>query len=165
MPELKPEIKLFQKLHKVQQEVKDIPATGWNSFSNYAYPTFQDIINTVKPELAKSHLFIYFTTQNATAGRTADGKKNYAYCETKAFVVDCETGHSISSTVPCYAEDTSDKAAYQINTNGKKYSLLTLLGLNIGEDQESDVNAKTKSVPGSKKSQSSGTAKAKRSVI
>jgi hypothetical protein len=154
MPELNPNVKLYQKLHKVQQEVKDIPASGWNSFSGYAYPTFQDIINTVKPTLKNHHLFVYFSTSNSEAGRTADGKKNYAYCETTAYIVDCDTGETLTSTVPCYAEDTSDKAAYQINTNGKKYSLLTLLGLNVGEDQESDAHTKTKGNTNSKKTSS-----------
>jgi hypothetical protein len=151
MPELNPNVKLYQKLHLVQQEVKDIPTTGWNSFSKYAYPTFKDILNAVKPTLKNHHLFVYFSLSNSEAGRTADGKKNYAYCETTAYIVDCDTGETLSSTVPCYAEDTSDKAAYQINTNGKKYSLLTLLGLNVGEDQESDANTQTKSATKSPK--------------
>ena len=130
------ETNIYQKLKRVQQNSQSIPENGWNAYSKYSYPLFSDIVDTLKPQLEKENLFLYFDVEEYEAYRTSDGKKNVATIQIRAVVVDCETGATLSSRCPGYAEDTSDKALYQCHTNCRKYSLLALFGLRVGEDQE-----------------------------
>jgi len=152
MTTVEDKMNLYKKLVQVQQTAQNIKESGWNDFSKYAYPLFSDIVDAIKPRLKEQNLFLHYNTVEYQAYRTSDGKKNVASLLLRATVVDADSYESLSVDCPGYAEDTSDKAIYQAQTNARKYAILSLFGLRVGEDQESNSNTRTKETKQTKSS-------------
>lgn len=61
------EMKFFEKVQKVQEELK-APKNQFNKFGNYAYRSCEDIYNAVKPLLAKYGLYLTVSDELVTVG-------------------------------------------------------------------------------------------------
>jgi hypothetical protein len=80
---------LHSKLIKVQAELK-APKNQFNAFAKYKYRSAEDILEAVKPLLAKYELSMYISDQIHEAG-------SYMYVESGVIITDPETGDRISA--------------------------------------------------------------------
>lgn len=90
---------IYSKLAKVQNELK-APKTQFNKFGGYHYRKAEDILEAVKPILAKHGLTILCTDDLVSVD------ERY-YVKASAILVDTEDGESI--TVTAFAREEEDK--------------------------------------------------------
>ena len=131
---------VYKKLIKVQQELK-APKNQRNTFGNYNYRNAEDILEALKPILAKHEATVFISDKVVVK------ENNWAYIETTATFVDIETGESISTTA--FARETENKKgmdASQItgsaSSYARKYALNGLFLIDDAVDPDSDSHQK-----------------------
>ena len=131
---------VYKKLIKVQQELK-APKNQRNSFGNYNYRSCEDILEALKPILAKYEATVFISDKVVVK------ENNWAYIETTATFVDIETGESVSTTA--FARETENKKgmdASQItgsaSSYARKYALNGLFLIDDSVDPDSDSHQK-----------------------
>ena len=128
---------VYEKLVKVQSELK-APKSKFNSFGKYNYRSLEDILEGVKPLLAK---------YNATLV-IADGVEHIGeryYIQAKATFIDTENGESISNTA--LARESIDKKGMDdsqitgtASSYARKYALNGLFLIDDTKDADTDEN-------------------------
>lgn len=127
---------VYKKLIEVQQELK-APKNQRNTFGNYNYRSAEDILEALKPILAKHEATVFISDKVVVK------ENNWAYIETTATFVDVETGESISTTA--FARETENKKgmdASQItgsaSSYARKYALNGLFLIDDTKDADTD---------------------------
>lgn len=131
---------VYKKLIEVQQELK-APKNQRNTFGNYNYRSAEDILEALKPVLAKHESTVFISDKVVV-------KENcWAYIEATATFVDIETGESISTTA--FAREAENKKgmdASQItgsaSSYARKYALNGLFLIDDAVDPDSDSHQK-----------------------
>lgn len=131
---------VYKKLIEVQQELK-VPKNQRNTFGNYNYRSAEDILEALKPVLAKHEATVFISDKVVV-------KENcWAYIEATATFVDIETGESISTTA--FAREAEQKKgmdASQItgsaSSYARKYALNGLFLIDDAVDPDSDSHQK-----------------------
>lgn len=129
-------MELFKKLIKVQMELK-APKNQRNSFGNYNYRSAEDILEALKPILAKHDATVFLSDKIVV-------KENlWTYAEATATFVDIETGDSISSNG--YAREAETKKGMDpsqitgsASSYARKYALNGLLLIDDTKDADTD---------------------------
>lgn len=149
------------KLAKVQSELK-APKSQYNSFGNYKYRSCEDIVESVKPLLAKQGLALVITDDIELVG------ERY-YVKATATITDGE--NEVHSTA--YAREPLDKKGMdesQItgasSSYARKYALNGLLAIDDTKDADSlntskDYTEKTHNAPNRARNTSNSTISAK----
>lgn len=134
------EMKFFEKVQKVQEELK-APKNQFNKFGNYAYRSCEDIYNAVKPLLAKYGLYLTLSDELVTVGEryyikaTARLGDETRFIENVAYAREEETkkdmdGSQITGASSSYARKYALNGLFLIedvrdsdvtNTHGKVY--------------------------------------------
>ena len=91
---------VYKKLIKVQQELK-VPKNQRNTFGNYNYRSGEDILEALKPILAKHEADVFISYKVVVTGNM------WTYVEATATFVDIETGDSTCTTG--YAREAETK--------------------------------------------------------
>lgn len=91
---------VYKKLIKVQQELK-VPKNQRNTFGNYNYRSAEDILEALKPILAKHEADVFLSYKVIVTGNM------WTYVEATATFVDIETGESTCTTG--YAREAETK--------------------------------------------------------
>lgn len=91
---------VYKKLIKVQQELK-VPKNQRNTFGNYNYRSADDILEALKPILAKYEADVFLSYKVIVTGNM------WTYVEATATFVDIETGESTCTTG--YAREAETK--------------------------------------------------------
>lgn len=136
----------FEKLLAIQTELK-APKGQYNTFGKYKYRSCEDILEAVKPLLAKHKATVYITDSIKQIG------ERY-YIEATAHFVDVESGESIEVTA--YArEEESKKGMDGSQVTGASSSYARKYALNgmfdIDDTKDSDAtNEQTKEQPTNK---------------
>ena len=91
---------VYKKLIKVQQELK-VPKNQRNTFGNYNYRSAEDILEALKPILAKHEADVFISYKVVVTGNM------WTYVEATATFVDIETGESTCTTG--YAREAETK--------------------------------------------------------
>lgn len=91
---------VYKKLIKVQQELK-VPKNQRNTFGNYNYRSGEDILEALKPILAKHEADVFLSYKVVVTGNM------WTYVEATATFVDIETGDSTCTTG--YAREAETK--------------------------------------------------------
>ena len=91
---------VYKKLIKVQQELK-VPKNQRNTFGNYNYRSSEDILEALKPILAKHEADVFISYKVVVTGNM------WTYVEATATFVDIETGESTCTTG--YAREAETK--------------------------------------------------------
>ena len=131
---------VYKKLIEVQQELK-APKNQRNTFGNYNYRSAEDILEALKPVLAKHEATVFISDKVVV-------KENcWAYIEATATFVDIETGESISTTgFAREAENKKGMDASQItgsaSSYARKYALNGLFLIDDAVDPDSDSHQK-----------------------
>ena len=131
---------VYKKLIEVQQELK-APKNQRNTFGNYNYRSAEDILEALKPVLAKHEATVFISDKVVV-------KENcWAYIESTATFVDIETGESIITTgFAREAENKKGMDASQItgsaSSYARKYALNGLFLIDDSVDPDSDSHQK-----------------------
>ena len=131
---------VYKKLIKVQQELK-VPKNQRNTFGNYNYRKAEDILEALKPILAKHEADVFLSYKIVV-------KENlWTYVEATATFVDIETGESTCTTG--YAREAETKKGMdpsQITGSASsyagKYALGGLFLIDDAVDPDSDSHQK-----------------------
>lgn len=128
---------VYEKLVNVQSELK-APKSKFNSFGKYNYRSLEDILEGVKPLLAK-----YKATLVIADGVEQVGDRYYI--QAKAIFIDTENGESISSTA--LARESTDKKGMDdsqitgtASSYARKYALNGLFLIDDTKDADTDEN-------------------------
>ena len=131
---------VYKKLIKVQQELK-APKNQRNSFGGYNYRSAEDILEALKPVLAKHEATVFISDKVVVK------ENNWAYIEATATFVDIETGESISTTA--FARETENKKGMDssqitgsASSYARKYALNGLFLIDDAVDPDSDSHQK-----------------------
>ena len=131
---------VYKKLIKVQQELK-APKNQRNNFGNYNYRSCEDILEALKPILAKHEATVFISDKIVVK------ENNWAYIESTATFVDVETGESISTTA--FARETENKKGMDssqitgsASSYARKYALNGLFLIDDSVDVDSDSHQK-----------------------
>lgn len=127
---------VYKKLIKVQQELK-APKNQRNTFGNYNYRSAEDILEALKPVLAKHEATVILSDKIIV-------KENmWTYAEATATFVDIETGESVSSNG--YAREAETKKGMDpsqitgsASSYARKYALNGLLLIDDNRDADTD---------------------------
>lgn len=127
---------VYKKLIEVQQELK-APKNQRNTFGNYNYRSAEDILEALKPVLAKHEATVFISDKVVVK------ENNWAYIEATATFVDIETGESVSSNG--YAREAETKKGMDpsqitgsASSYARKYALNGLLL--IDDNKDADTN-------------------------
>ena len=127
---------VYKKLIKVQTELK-APKNQRNTFGNYNYRSAEDILEALKPILAKHEATVFISDKVVVK------ENNFAYIEATATFVDIETGESISTTA--FAREAENKKGMdpsQITGSASsyagKYALNGLFLIDDTKDADTD---------------------------
>ena len=127
---------VYKKLIKVQQELK-APKNQRNNFGNYNYSSCEDILEALKPILAKHDATVFISDKVVVK------ENNWAYIEATATFVDIETGESVSTTA--FARETENKKGMDssqitgsASSYARKYALNGLLLIDDTKDVDTD---------------------------
>ena len=131
---------VYKKLIKVQQELK-VPKNQRNTFGNYNYRSCEDILEALKPILAKHDATVFISDKVVVK------ENNWAYIEATATFVDIETGESVSTTA--FARETENKKGMDssqitgsASSYARKYALNGLFLIDDSVDPDSDSHQK-----------------------
>ena len=135
--------RLFAKVAAVMAEVERIPKNGKNSFHNYRYATESDILDGVRPILARQGLALFIDVINSSwrdgpVGRDEKASAPIVTVEMR-FTLGCaETGATMTTTLMAEGQDGGDKGYYKAYTGGLKYWLSKTFLISSGDDPEQD---------------------------
>ena len=131
---------VYKKLIKVQQELK-APKNQRNTFGNYNYRNAEDILEALKPILAKYEADVFISYKVVVTGNM------WTYVEATATFVDIETGEYTCTTG--YAREAETKKGMdpsQITGSASsyagKYALNGLFLIDDSVDPDSDSHQK-----------------------
>lgn len=145
-------MEIYGKLLEVQKRVKSVAKHGYNSFNKYAYATFADVLDAVRPHLEELELTLTVSVEplNNEFTFAEDGKYyTISSCVASATLVCVEDGSSVTVNAPGMSADKQgDKACFKAVTGAKKYAVLGLFNLDTdGADPENDEVTVEKSEP------------------
>ena len=91
-------VKVYKKLLAIQSELK-APKTQYNNFGKYKYRNCEDILEALKPILAKNLAVVTVSDEVVPAGERF-------YVKATAKIVDAESGESVETTAFAREEDS-----------------------------------------------------------
>lgn len=138
---VKAPVNLLKKISEITKNVKRIPKNGENKFHGYKYMTESDIKEVVREEMASRNVVIY-GDEIANERIEVTTKKGSIESQIKLtkqmFVIDADTGESITFKATGVGQDSSDKAQYKAETGLIKYVLNNLFLIPSGDDPEKE---------------------------
>lgn len=145
-------MKVHEKLQQIQTELK-APKGQFNKFGNYAYRSCEDILEALKPLLAKHKSTVTISDEMVEVG-------GRVYVKATATFTDSETGESVQTTG--YAREAMDKKGMddsQITGSTSSYARKYTLNGMFCIDDTKDADATNTHGKGDtpKKPQSTGT--------
>jgi hypothetical protein len=135
---------IVMKLIAILDEVGNVEKRGKNTAQNYAFARESDLVDKVRPIMAREHLFLHQTVSNVEvldAGETRGGSKNRLVTVEMTFTwIDADTGEAwpVPAMFPGHGMDTGDKGLYKAMTGAEKYFLMKTFLVSTGDDPEGD---------------------------
>lgn len=124
---------VYEKLLAIQTELK-APKSQYNNFGKYKYRNCEDILESLKPILAKNKSTITISDDVVSVG-------NRIYIRATAKIVDTETGESVETTA--YAREEESKKGMDgsqltgsSSSYARKYSLNGLFAIDDTKDSD-----------------------------
>ena len=124
---------VYKKLLNIQQKLK-APKGQFNDFGKYRYRSCEDILEEIKPHLARENAILYFTDKIESVG-------NRNYIRTELHFVDINSGEELINSA--YAREEEDKKGMdgsQItgasSSYARKYALTGLFAIDDTKDSD-----------------------------
>jgi hypothetical protein len=130
-----------QKFLALQAGLGEIGKDRANTFSKYRYLSADALASALRPHFAKNGLIHRVTclTFEHSISSEPSGRYTQALVSVELTVTDVETGETLTSTMPGFAQDKNgDKALFKAITGATKYVYFKLLGISSQDDPESD---------------------------
>ena len=151
---------IYAKMLAIQQEITEVPKTGYNESQRYEFRTIDDVLVTVRNALNKHGVACYPTRQEVHSHETNEepGKRGprittrvvigVTYC-----FADAETGEMVFvESVGEGIDYSGDKATYKALTGAQKYALTQAFSIPCdGYDPESFDEPELAPVPGGRR--------------
>lgn len=135
---------LVKKLCEIMDAVGYVQKTGVNKFHGYKYATEADLVEMIRGEFAKRHVFVFPDVVEYTRlpleVESKNGVRKTQISEVKIAwtFVDGESGEERTVHVHGVGEDNVDKGFYKAFTGSEKYLLMKSFLIPTGDDPESD---------------------------
>lgn len=131
----KAETKVYQKLAKVQSEIK-VPKGQYNSFGKYKYRSCEDIIEAAKPICQSAGALILLTDESVQVG-------DRYYIKATARFIDAENYGEVCNSAYAREEDVKkgmdgSQITGTASSYARKYALNGLLALDDTKDADTD---------------------------
>lgn len=132
---------IHKKLFEVMRDLGSIKKSGYNSHQKYHYPTEQDILEAVKPQLIEKGVSHYYVVLDYTLS----DNNQFATVITENIFTDIESGEEIRVRAVGTGMDKQDKAIYKAETGANKYALSKTFMIATDDDPENDNKTTTNS--------------------
>lgn len=135
---------IAKKLVAILDEVAKVEKKGKNRAQNYDFVRETDLVDKVRPLMAKSGLYLNLSVVDhelMEMGKTASGNiQRLTILTINGTWVDSETGEAwtLPATFVGYGADTGDKGVYKAMTGAEKYLLFKSFLVGTGDDPEAD---------------------------
>jgi hypothetical protein len=134
---------IAKKLFAAQGKLNWVEKGGVNSAQNYRYTRAEDLISAVKKACQEVGLIIIVSNLNPKSElvQKPDGKySSYSRLEAQVTLIDGENGEmwQVPGIFAGEGVDSGDKSPYKAQTGAKKYALMGLFGIAMGDDPEED---------------------------
>jgi hypothetical protein len=132
------------KLIAILAEVGNVQKLGHNKAQDYHFARESDLVDKVRPIMAREHLFLHQTVARVEildAGETRNGSKNRLVMVEMLFTwINADTGEAWQhpASFPGHGMDTGDKGVYKAMTGAEKYFLMKTFLVSTGDDPEGD---------------------------
>lgn len=137
---------LVKKLCEVVAAVDRVRKSGHNDSRNYDYATEADLVDAVRGELARRHIFIFPNVVSSTRTPlyvTRSGMQMFVTdCTMEWTFVDGETGETHTSIMHGCGSDDQDKGLYKAITGCEKYFIKNAFLIPTGDDPEKEKGSK-----------------------
>jgi hypothetical protein len=129
---------LAMKVAKVMQDIDAVPKNGTNDYHGYAYSTDDDVMQSVRPVMAKHNLIALpsVTDRDTWEVETKNGTALHSRIEMEITLIDGDSGQSKTMTWEGEAQDGQDKGLYKALTSAVKYWALKTFLLSADSDVE-----------------------------
>ena len=125
---------IYERLSKVQRELK-APKSQFNKFGNYAYRSAEDILESLKPVLAKNGLTLCISDEVVLIG-------DRYYIKATAGVYDIETGDVVfASALAREADERKGMDSSQVTGSASSYARKYALNGLFAIDDTKDVDS------------------------
>lgn len=121
---------LKQKVSEISASIKRVRMTGKGD--GYNFLTIQDVVNAVHKKMLVANLFLTGTVR--TVEHHADGRGLLASVMIDWTLTDLSSGISISVSIP--GDGWGEKGIYKALTGSRKYAIIFLFNLAIGDNPE-----------------------------
>ena len=130
---------IYEKLMGIQQELK-APKGNFNNFGNFKYRSAEDILEAVKPLLAKYKTVLLINDEVKSISDTSENKGRY-YVEATVTLIDVEKGEKVSSRALAREEESKKGMDGSQVTGGassyaRKYALNGLFAIDDTKDSD-----------------------------
>lgn len=128
---------IHQKLREARSTLPAIEKRGQNTAQHYSYAMAEDVIGAAMVALDGQGLVCRFEFDHLSI----DNSGNSMVMTVNGLLVltDPDSGEQITQPiVGAGADKPGDKAAYKAQTGAKKYGLLNLLGIAVGDDPDEE---------------------------
>ncbi len=143
------------KLVAVLAEVGSVPKLGRNRSQNYSFVRESDLVERIRPLMAREHLFLHQTVLDykvEAQGQTQRGGTNWLTTVKIRFTwVNGDTGDMWAEGITEWygtGQDTGDKGFYKACTGAEKYFLFKTFLVSTGDDPEGDENVDKRAAEG-----------------
>lgn len=132
--------KLYKKLVEILQEVGTVKKSGHNSHQQYDYTTEKDILDAIRPELAKRSVFLFTSVESVER----DKESNVTTVITNHTFWDAETDEHFTVQSAGQGYDKQDKGIFKAITGANKYFFMKNFLISSEDDPENDAANKPK---------------------
>lgn len=128
------------KIAQIMGELSRVPKNGRNSFHNYDYVTESDLVEALRPHLAKLKISIFPTVERYETKEVQERNKaaTLATVELAISFIDGESGDMMTVKWAGQGIDQGDKAFYKAYTGAYKYALMKTFMISTGEEPEQE---------------------------
>lgn len=135
---------IYEKLMGIQQELK-APKGNFNNFGKYKYRSAEDILEAVKPLLAKYKTLLLINDEVKAISNTSENKGRY-YVEATVTLIDVEKGEKVSSKALAREEESKKGMDGSQVTGGassyaRKYALSGMFAIDDTKDMDTMNNS------------------------
>lgn len=152
---------LAQKIAEISASVKKIKMTGVNKDAGYKYLKIEDVVDAVRPGMEKHGLML--TPQVRSIENIPDTKGILRDVLVEWTLEDTTNGSKLTWLVPGTGWDFHDKGTYKALTGSRKYAMILIFNLPVGDNPEqagpadrSDAKAAQKDVVAKKMAEAAG---------
>jgi hypothetical protein len=134
---------LASKLSAISAEIGRVPKNGYNAFHKYNYVMEADLVDHIRPLLAKHNVFIVprvgqYSTHEGAFQYAHENDEDLTSITYEYDIIDGDSGEKLTTSAVGYGSDKGDKGAYKASTGAFKYMLMRLFMVATGDDPEGD---------------------------